>query len=300
MKKKLAKTLLAALLVMALPVSSLTATAATTEPVWEIDDFESYTLLREALITNGGIWEYTGNGTTMSLETEDSALDGSQSLRVDNNLVSYGWTTIRYAPLEVDRQNILNDAYTNGTDVKLVFYAKADVENTIRITFLPNLNTPNYGVFEAYVDLTTEWTRYELSLTDDFTCRNTSPNDDAVTDMNAIEGAATMLSNGTKTGLRYIEFCTNKNEGYSEAIQFTYWIDSLSFVGEDVNSNLTGDCNSDGAVTSSDALSTLQIAVGVEETPDSEAIEFRRIDMDGNGEITTADALSILTAAVQS
>ena len=60
-------------------------------------------------------------------------------------------------------------------------------------------------------------------------------------------------------------------------------------------SNIIGDIDNDGKVTSADSLLILRQSVGLEHFTD---IQIELADVDGDGKITSADALEVLRASV--
>ena len=83
--------------------------------------------------------------------------------------------------------------------------------------------------------------------------------------------------------------------GYAGSTAETYANDNEFEFIEIKKTEITGDLDSDGEITSSDALNILQLVVSGENLTDEQK---KLADMDGDGEITSADALYILQMVV--
>ena len=84
------------------------------------------------------------------------------------------------------------------------------------------------------------------------------------------------------------------DDGYTNGGEGRLYVGSL-FAG-DIPAPIAGDADGSGAVNVADALMTLRVAMGLQE---SASIDFNAADMDNSGTINVADALSVLRRAMQ-
>mgnify|MGYP004678416447 CR=1 FL=1 len=80
------------------------------------------------------------------------------------------------------------------------------------------------------------------------------------------------------------------------AKSFYYTENGFKFIEiKDTSSEINGDVDGDGKITSADALNVLQAVTNIIDLTDEQK---KRADLDGDGEITSTDALYILQMIV--